>query len=102
MLEVLNAFPYVCRLRMGDRFFYDISDDRKQFEGDKTLRFTAQQLESIRNTSIARILCDNSDIDQVQPQAFRVQTTSGHNIKRSCTDFDNIPKVDLGLFLGGD
>ena len=101
MLGYLIPYPYVCRLRLGDRFFYDLSD-RKQLDGQKTKRFTIQQLENIRNASMARILCDNTDIGQVQPQAFRLETSSRHNIQRPCTDLANIPKVDLGLFLGGE
>ncbi len=42
------------RLKLGDRFFYDLGLDRNT-------RFTEDQLREIRKTSMARILCDNTD-----------------------------------------
>ena len=42
------------RLKLGDRFFYDLGLD------DNT-RFTPDQLREIRKTSMARIICDNTD-----------------------------------------
>ena len=85
---------------MGDRFFYDL----KEFKGEEhksykdTKRFTPRQLRSIRKTSMARILCDNTDMTEVQPQAFRMDNSSPLNKKRDCEDVKNIPKVDLEGF----
>ncbi len=42
------------RLKLGDRFFYDLGLD-------PNTRFSEQQLREIRKTSMARILCDNTD-----------------------------------------
>lgn len=88
---------------MGDRFFYDLKefkgDLHKDYEGTK--RFTVRQLNSIRKTSIARILCDNTDMTEVQPQAFRMVKSSrplNLNKKRSCEDYKNIPRVDFEGF----
>ena len=88
---------------MGDRFFYDLKEfkgeEHKDYEGTK--RFTLRQLNSIRKTSMARILCDNTDMNEVQPQAFRMADSSipSHlNKKRSCKDYKNIPKVDFEGF----
>ncbi|KAG7162792.1 Chorion peroxidase-like 6 [Homarus americanus] len=51
------------RLKKGDRYFYDL--------GGQPGSFNEGQLQEIRRTSWARILCDNSNIEAVQPLAFR-------------------------------
>ena len=90
---------------MGDRFFYDLGSSKVDGFGTKkdptsseTKRFTARQLRNIRKTSMARILCDNTDMIEVQPQALRMEGSSQFNNKRSCNDFRNIPQVDFGGF----
>ncbi|XP_047531576.1 peroxidase isoform X1 [Vanessa atalanta] len=75
------------RTRVGDRFFYE--------NGDPSIAFTPSQLETIRKgSSIARILCDNSDnIRHMQPKAFQ-QISSG-NMPVPC---DKLPAIDLSLW----
>ena len=61
-----------------------------------------EQLNEIRKTSIARIICDNTKIQQIQPMAFR-QVDDEVNFLLACEDqfFKNsIPKVDLSVFWG--
>ena len=82
---------------MGDRFFYDLNNSKGKLF-DSTKRFTPRQLRNIRKTSMARILCDNTDIDTLQPQVFKMENSSQQNKKRSCDDFRNIPQVDFGGF----
>ena len=53
------------RLKKGDRFFYDLANQPGSF--------TSRQLDAIRETSLARILCDNSDnIREMQPLALQL------------------------------
>ncbi|XP_063859519.1 chorion peroxidase-like [Scylla paramamosain] len=73
------------RLKKGDRFFYDL--------GQQTGSFRLDQLNQIRRTSWARILCDNSDLTAIQPLAFQLPTRE-LNRPRSCKSF-SIPRVDL-------
>ena len=40
---------------------------------DEASRFRIAQLDSLRDTSMARVICDNTDIEEVQPLAFRVE-----------------------------
>ena len=50
-------------LRKGDRFWYE--------NGDHPGAFTPSQLQEIRKTSLARVICDClDDIDLLQPFAF--------------------------------
>ena len=54
------------RLKKGDKFFYDLGLSQQR-------AFTLGQLEEIRKTSMARIICDNTDdVDRIQPLAFKM------------------------------
>merc|ERR1712233_153974 len=80
------------RLKKGDKFFYDLGVDQRR-------AFTLAQLEEIRKTSMARIICDNTDdIDRIQPLAFKMPT-SRSNAVRLCTE-SSIPKMDMSQFDG--
>ncbi|XP_012286670.1 peroxidasin [Orussus abietinus] len=71
------------RLRDGDRFWY---------EGEAG--FKDEQLQEIRKTSLARLLCDNGDnITRVQPDVFVMPGEGGGFV--SCED---IPKMDLRVW----
>lgn len=51
--------------RVGDRFWFET--------GDSDLKFTPEQLEEIRKSSMSRMFCDNgNNIKSMQPNAFRV------------------------------
>ncbi|XP_048453062.1 peroxidasin homolog [Rhincodon typus] len=71
------------RLRDGDRFWYE-----------SPWVFTPAQLTQIKQTSFARVLCDNGDnITRIQPDVFRVaEYPHGY---QSC---DDIPKMDLRMW----
>jgi len=77
------------RFKRGDRFWFENGND-------SATRFTLRQLDSIRGTSMARILCDNTDINHVQPLAFRT-TGSSINEELACSN-PQIPEVDLNLW----
>jgi len=80
------------RLKKGDKFFHDLGVDQRR-------AFTLPQLDEIRKTSMARIICDNTDdIDRIQPLAFKMPT-SRSNAVRLCTE-SSIPKMDLSQFDG--
>ena len=72
----------------------------KQLSNEKNTNSITEQLNEIRKTSIARIICDNTKIQQIQPMAFR-QVDDEVNFLLACEDqfFKNsIPKVDLSVF----
>lgn len=53
------------KFRQGDRYFYEHSPDINPGA------FTIEQLQEIKKTSVARLLCDNSDsIQAASPKAF--------------------------------
>lgn len=71
------------RLKSGDRYWYE--------NGNQAGAFTPSQLSEIKHTSLARIICDNSDtIERIQPLAFL--KPSEWNPKVSC---EQIPWIDL-------
>lgn len=78
------------RLKEGDRFWFENGED-------ESTRFTELQLDEIRKTSMARILCDNTGIGKTQPLAFR-QQKRGNDIV-VCSDIRTIPRLDLTAFL---
>jgi len=78
------------RLKKGDRYFYDLGVD-------SNIAFTEQQLSQVRKTSMARLICDNTDeVDRIQPLAFKMPTSRA-NAMRACTE-DSIPRVNLEVF----
>ncbi|XP_068625548.1 peroxidase-like [Battus philenor] len=74
--------------RVGDRLFFENGFDEK-------IRFTPSQLETIRkNSSLARLLCDNGiNIKKMQPNAF-LQVFS----KNKVVPCSELPAIDLSLW----
>ena len=86
---------------MGDRFFYDLGSSkidgfgtRKDPTSSDTTRFTSRQLRNIRKTSMARIICDNTqNIDKIQPLVLYLENKE-NNPKVQCNN-QIIPSVDV-------
>ncbi|KAL5233066.1 hypothetical protein ACI65C_000476 [Semiaphis heraclei] len=97
MKDALVGPTFVCiigdqfsRLRRGDRFFYE--------EGGHPSSFDQVQLQELRKSSLARLLCDNSDdMALIQPLAF--SKPSFLNQRVACAS-SSIPKVDLRAWAG--
>jgi hypothetical protein len=54
----------------------------------------SDQLKEIKKSSIARLICDNcAGIDKIQNRAFEMPDND--NLYRQCSDFVNIPVVNL-------
>ena len=77
------------RFKIADRFWFENGNDEES-------RFSPAQLNSLRETSMARLICDNTDIKEVQPLAFKVDD-GRVNSKISCDNL-NMPHVDLSLW----
>merc|ERR1711976_41870 len=77
------------RLKKGDRYFYDLGVDTNT-------RFSQQELDQIRKASLARLICDNSDVDSVQPFVLKLPLSNANAI-RSCNE-QTIPRVNLDIF----
>ncbi|GAU92485.1 hypothetical protein RvY_04560 [Ramazzottius varieornatus] len=76
-------------LKRGDRFWYE-NDVQPQ-------AFTPDQLNAIRATSIARVICDNSDdIDTIQPKAF-LHVLPSVNERVPCKG-PFLPRLDLSAW----
>lgn len=75
------------RTRKGDNFFYD--------NPSQTYPFTSEQLEEIRKSSLARLLCDNSrNITKMQPNAFLVFDLDKNKLV-NCKDETDIKSINL-------
>uniref|UniRef100_A0A0P5PEE0 Chorion peroxidase n=1 Tax=Daphnia magna TaxID=35525 RepID=A0A0P5PEE0_9CRUS len=72
------------KLKRGDRHFYDL--------GGQPSSFTEEQLNEIRKTSLARIVCENSRVYNIQPMVFKIP--SAMNPIVSCQS-SSIPRMDL-------
>ena len=73
--------------RRGDRFFYE--------RDDPCTGFTIEQLDQIRNATLARVICDNSDgVFEIQPWAL-LRRNNGVNNDVPCSD---LAVVDLNVF----
>ncbi|XP_068678168.1 peroxidasin-like isoform X1 [Montipora foliosa] len=71
------------RLRAGDRFWYE-----------SPTTFDHSQLTQIKQTSLARVICDNGDsIDRIQPDVFLRATYPTGYVKCS-----SIPRMDLRMW----
>ena len=78
------------RTRHGDRFWYE-----NFFQPSA---FTEDQLDEIRKTSLAEVICENSDdIGKVQPNAFQVPDNYG-NCPMECNT-TVINKLDLNFWI---
>ncbi|XP_078607888.1 uncharacterized protein LOC144879900 [Branchiostoma floridae x Branchiostoma japonicum] len=74
-------------LRKGDRFWFENPG-----------QFTAAQLAEIKKTSLARILCDNTDgTTQMQPDVFRqpTQPENGNGNGNGRVACSSLPQMDL-------
>jgi len=78
------------RLKKGDRFFYDHGND-------SNIMFSSDELQEIRKSSLARLICDNSDVDRVQPFVMKLPF-SKTNAYRSCDEEESIPRLNLNVF----
>ncbi|XP_054015508.1 uncharacterized protein LOC128896281 isoform X1 [Hylaeus anthracinus] len=75
------------RLQKGDRFWYEVAD--------RPHSFSADQLQELRKTSLARLICDCSDgVTQIQPEVMR--SIGPNNPMMSCED---IPALSLEPWL---
>ncbi|XP_032796761.2 peroxidase [Daphnia magna] len=72
------------KTKNGDRYFYDI--------GDQPNSFTPDQLDQIRQSSLARLMCDNNDGSVTTMQPFAMKSPVGTNQRIPCT---SIPSMNL-------
>ncbi|XP_023220164.1 peroxidase-like [Centruroides sculpturatus] len=73
------------RLKFGDRFYFEHCNEIGSF--------TPEQLREIRKTTLARVLCDNTEIKDLQKKVFRIP--DHWNSIVSCS---RIPSVNLKIF----
>ncbi|CAL1288908.1 unnamed protein product [Larinioides sclopetarius] len=72
-------------LKYGDRFYFEHTGEAGSF--------TAAQRSSIKQTSLSRLLCDNTYISKVQLNSMLLSSQSNPQV--SCND---IPRMDLSLW----
>merc|ERR1712241_862601 len=78
------------RLKEGDRFYYENGEFPQT-------RFRLDQLDAIRKVTMARIICDNTDLGETQPNVFRTEDRTGNRMT-PCSDTNTIPELDMAPF----
>ena len=83
------------RLKWGDRFYYDLSNQKGSFDQCNVFHFYnakviliiqifSVQLNEIRKTSLARLICDNSkNIKEIQPLALKTSKDRRYTVSTS-------------------
>ena len=74
--------------RDGDRFYYENADVKNE-EG--TSVFTPNQVDAIKESTLAGMICDSTGISNIQPDVFKSSTERG-NGRKACSD---IPSLDV-------
>ncbi|XP_049961570.1 uncharacterized protein LOC126481680 isoform X1 [Schistocerca serialis cubense] len=77
------------RLKQGDRYWYETSQQPQAF--------TPEQLAELRKTSLAAILCDNSD-NLTRSQPWVMRAAAGDNVRRNCSE---LARPDWSLWKAG-
>lgn len=72
--------------KYGDRWWFENGHDEK-------IRLSLDQIREIKKTSLARIICDNSNVDKIAPNVFLLE--GKYNYEVNCRDLDF---VDLNAF----
>ena len=86
-----NIYVYICnrKLKQGDRFWYENGTNPKT-------SFSQEQLQELRKTTLARLLCENSEIKLVQPMMFKIPMEGNPLV--NCTNTAIIPRINLDSF----
>lgn len=74
-------------LKYGDRFYFE--------HGGQTGSFTEAQLTELRKTTLAKIICENTEITEIQRNVMRF--TDNRNPTQACSQ---IPAMDLNAWRG--
>ena len=75
------------RLKNGDRFFFSLHNSASGF--------SSAQLAEIKKASWARVMCDNSGLESIQPRAFKKVSESNPIV--NC-DNNVIERLDLSAW----
>ena len=79
--------------RDGDRFWYERNDHQTGF--------TIEQLDQIRHSSLAKVICDNTDdVRRIHAKVFVHRNAPGAN--NPAVDCDDLPFMDLTVFKEGE
>lgn len=76
------------KFRQGDNYFYEHGPDVNPGA------FSPAQLHEIKKTTLARLICDNSDQIQGQPPRALLRPDVPGNAPVSCSDTQAIPVLD--------
>ena len=82
--------------RVGDRFWYERDDHQTGF--------TIEQLDQIRHTSLAKVICDNTDdVRRIHPWVFlHRDAAQAQGINNNAVFCDDLPFADLTVFKDGE
>ena len=75
------------KLKIGDRFFYSTVGSANSF--------TDGQIDELKKSSLSRVVCDNTGVGSMQPNAFRI-VSNKTNPLLDCSS-KVIQSINLGL-----
>ncbi|ESO91010.1 hypothetical protein LOTGIDRAFT_163526 [Lottia gigantea] len=82
-------------LKYGDRFWFENVQQASPFLPVNPAAFSIGQIQAIRQVSIARILCDTTDIKYVPRYAFFHPSARLGNRRVSCKDYYSLPGLTI-------
>ena len=81
--------------RDGDRFWYERDDHQTGF--------TIEQLDQIRHSTLAKVICDNADgVPRVNPWVFLHRNIHVPGVDNRVVDCGDLPFMDLTVFKEGE
>ena len=81
--------------RDGDRFWYERDDHQTGF--------TIEQLDQIRHSTLAKVICDNADeVPRVNPWVFLHRNINVPGVDNRVVDCGDLPFMDLSVFKEGE
>ncbi|KAK6178116.1 hypothetical protein SNE40_012944 [Patella caerulea] len=82
-------------IKYGDRFWFENIRPSNPYYSVNPASFTVGQVNAIRRMSMARIICDTTDITNIPIKSFLHPINGRSTRKVSCRDYYSLPALDI-------